>query len=106
MKMVLAALALTFIASDAFAIQRYTSTSMSCDEVRAILSRDGAALMRYKSRRVPGLQLYGRYVSNGRFCDMGEYAERVYIPTADDSSCPVRECKRIDYDDDIIIRRD
>lgn len=106
MKMVLAALALMLLASNAFAIQRYTSTSMSCGEVRAIIDRDGAALMRYASKRVPGLQLYGRYVANEGFCEAGEYADRVSIPSADDRSCPVRECKRIDYGDDFIFRRD
>lgn len=99
MKAWLFTLGLTLIASNALAIERYTSTRMSCDEVQATIRRDGAAIMRYNSTRVGNLSLYGRYVRSGQFCTAGEAAERVYIPAADTKSCPVRECKRIDYDD-------
>jgi hypothetical protein len=105
MKAVLAAFALTLVSFDAFAIQRYTSTSMSCNEVRATIRRDGAALMRYMSKRVPGLPLHGRYVVDDRFCDMGEYADRAWIRAADTDSCPVRECKPFEDNDEFIFRR-
>jgi len=105
MKTLLAALCLVFMASDAFAIQRYTSTSMSCGEVQATIRADGAAIMRYQSTRVAGMQLFGRYVRNNDFCTRGEAAERVYIPAADTKSCPVRECKRVEFDDNFPIFR-
>lgn len=103
MKVWVATLCLTLVASNALAIQRYTSTGMSCDRVRGIIDRDGAALMRYKSTRVANLQLYGRYVRSGRFCQAGQVAERSYIPTSDTRSCPVLECKQLDYDDPFLI---
>lgn len=105
MKEMLAMLALLVTVSEAHAIRRYTSTSMTCAEVQATIRADGAAIMRYTSRRTPGLPLYGRYVRDGAFCTMGESAERAYIPASDTQSCPVRECKQIDYDDRFIIIR-
>ena len=89
----------------AHAITRYNSTSMSCEEVKAIIRADGAALMRYRSTRNPSLQLYGRYVRDDRFCHQDERAETVFIPSADRRSCPVYECKPFDLDDDFPIFR-
>jgi hypothetical protein len=103
----LAALVLIAMPIEANAIQRYTSTRMNCEEVRATIRGDGVALMRYKSKRTLGLQLFGRYVRSGQFCSIGEYAKRVHIPAADTNSCPVNECKRIEDDrDDLFLRRD
>lgn len=105
-KLALAALGLMVASSEALAIERYNSGRMSCARVRATIDADGAAIVRYASKRTPGLQLYGRYVRNGGFCTAGEFAERVYIPASDTRSCPVRECKRIEYDDfPFILRR-
>ncbi|SFK43521.1 hypothetical protein SAMN04488498_106149 [Mesorhizobium albiziae] len=92
-------------AMPAHAITRYNSTSMRCDEVRATIRRDGAAIMRYRSQRNPSLQLYGRYVRDDRFCQQEEMAETVFIPSADRKSCPVYECKTFDFDDDFPILR-
>jgi hypothetical protein len=67
--------------------------------VRRTIARDGAAIMRYASTRMPGLTRYDRFVSNSNFCTRGEATNRVFIPAADTKSCPVNECKRIEYDD-------
>ena len=53
--------------------------------------------MRYNSTRVAGLPLYGRYVRSQQFCNMGEVAERTFIPAADARSCLVWECRRPDF---------
>ena len=71
-------LAMKQFAPPAHAITRYNSTSMSCEEVRATIRRDGAAIMRYRSPRNPSLQLYGRYVRDDRFCQQEEAAETVF----------------------------
>lgn len=105
MKALLAMLSLVLAVSEASAIQRYVSTSMSCARVQDRIDADGAAIMRYMSKRVAGMQLYGRYVRSNDFCSRGEAAERVYIPAADTGSCPVRECKRIEFDDNFPIFR-
>jgi hypothetical protein len=101
---IMLALACTLVAGNAHAISRYNSQSMSCAEVRGTLQSEGAAIMRYRSAR-SGLPLYGRYVYTTFYCAAGEYAERKFIPTADDPSCPVRECEHYDFDDFVPLRR-
>ncbi|MBN9072767.1 MAG: hypothetical protein J0H34_14485 [Rhizobiales bacterium] len=102
MKYILAA-CLMLVSFDAMAIQRYNSSGMSCARVRAILSDQGAAILRYPAKHTPGLQLYGRYVRDARWCDRGEYAASVSVPAADTRSCPVFECRRIEGPDDLFI---
>ncbi len=105
MKSVLLALGLVMIVSDALAIQRYNSSRMSCDQVRAAINRDGAAIVRYRSART-GAQLYGRYVRNDAvFCASSELPEIVYITAADTRLCLVWECKYYDPDDEFLVDR-
>ncbi len=84
--------------ADAHAINRYTSTSMTCSKVQATIAREGAAIMRYQSPRT-GLPLYDRYVKNRLFCSAGETTDRAYIPTSDKQSCPVNRCEEIQFFD-------
>jgi hypothetical protein len=95
---VAAAACLTLLPTEARAIQRYTSTSMTCAEIKATLGRDGAAIMRHQSPRT-GILLYDRYVKNRSFCPVGQTTERAYIPSADRKSCPVDRCKEIEFFD-------
>ncbi len=103
MTRLLAALILVAASPPALAIERHVSTGMNCAEVQRRVDNAGAAIMRYPSTRVPNLTLYGRYVRNGGFCRRGEAAEEVYIPAADTRSCPVLECKTVDFDDPMLI---
>ncbi len=103
MKSMLLALCFSLIAAEAQAISRYNSTGMSCDEVRATVHSEGAVILRYRSTRDPSLPLYGRYVSDRRFCNFDEVAETAFVPAADTRSCLVRECRQFDPHDDIII---
>lgn len=73
------------------AISRYQSTGMSCAAIQDVISKQTAAIMRYPSKRVPGLVLYDRYVKNGNYCDSGEVTETVTIPSRD-GQCPVYHC--------------
>jgi hypothetical protein len=75
-------LCLMLLSANAYAISRYTSTSMSCDQVQAAIAQDGAALMQHQSTRVPGLSLYDRYVSDRRFCPSHQVTETTYVPSA------------------------
>ena len=95
----IAAAAVLSAALPAEAIGRYNSTAMSCDRVQATIAADGAAIMRYRSKRSPGLPLYGRYVDDGRFCGPRIRPHGVH-------SCPrygavpgVDECWHFDFDD-------
>ncbi|TPL60220.1 hypothetical protein FJ942_06515 [Mesorhizobium sp. B2-4-2] len=98
MKTVVLAACLTLVAAKAQAISRYDPTRMECGRVQATIARQGAVILRYQSRRVPGLPLYDRYVQSQQFCTMGEVRTRAYVPSADTKSCPVYNCKRPDND--------
>ena len=84
--------ALLLSATAANAISRHISTSLTCDRVQAIIRAEGAAIMRYQSRRNPGLTLYDRHVSNGAYCDTEKYPIATTIPTADTERCVVYRC--------------
>lgn len=85
-------------AADALAISRYTSTSMTCSKVKAIIEREGAAIMQHRSPRT-GLPLYDRYVKNRLFCPNGQTTDRAYVPASDTPSCPVYRCEDIQFFD-------
>lgn len=96
MKMILLAVAMTFVASEASAISRYQTMRMSCDQVQATLYDEGAAILRWRSTRDSSLPIYGKYVSDRRFCELGEVTTFATVPTADDRSCNVKKCVRPD----------
>ncbi len=103
LKAVLLAASLVVVVSEAEAISRYNSTSMSCDRIKSTVRNEGAVILRWSGRN--GVLRYGRFVANGRFCSGGERAETSYVPSSDRKSCAVRECKYFDpYDDGMIFR--
>ena len=105
MNRVLLAVGLSFLAVEAQAISDYTSTSMSCEAVQATVRGEGAVILRHRSTRVPGLQLFDRYVRDYTFCQSHEMADFAFVPTADRQSCRVKECEPRDNDDLIFRRR-
>lgn len=105
MKTVLMAACLSLMAAQAQAISRYEAQSLPCAEVQAIVTDEGAAILRFRSIRDPSIQRYGRYVSDGRYCHIGEQAQTAYVPAADTNSCPVRECVQVDPEDDMLLLR-
>ena len=92
MKKLILTLCIIAAASPALAIQRYNIETMTCSSVQSAVNRDGAAILRWQSKRNPGLPLYDRYVRNFLFCDTQEFTTRDYLPTADNASCPVLKC--------------
>jgi hypothetical protein len=94
----IAAACFSLSAVENHAINRYTSTSMTCSKVKAIISREGAAIMQHRSPRT-GITLYDRYVKNRQFCAGGETTDRTYIPTSDLQACPVNRCEEIEFFD-------
>lgn len=95
MKRALLVLALSVVTIDAQAISRYTTTSIGCERIKAIVQSEGAVILQWRSTRDPGLPLYGRYVANRQFCQLEERAETAYVPAADIKSCAVRKCERV-----------
>ncbi len=97
-RLLMIALTATLLAGPAHAISRYQTMRMSCDAVQDALRYQGAAILRWQSKRTPGLPLYGRYVSDRRFCEMDEIAVWASVPTRDDRTCSVRKCERVERD--------
>jgi hypothetical protein len=100
MRILLACLALLTAAAPAGAISRYNAWTMSCAEAKDLIRAEGAVILRFRSTFNPSIPRFGRFVYHDGYCTTGEYADYSYIPTADARSCPVRECKQIERDDD------
>ena len=98
MRKILVVMALAFLCVDlvagteAQAISRYNSTTMSCAAIQGVITREGAAVLRYPGRS--GVTLYDRYVASGNLCASNEFAKASTVPTSDLSNCPVRHCER------------
>lgn len=92
MKTVIAAIALICLASPALAISRYNSLEKTCASVQQTIQSEKAVLFRYPSTR-GNLILYDRYVAGTEQCDFDFHAVQTTIPTRDNPSCPVRNCR-------------
>lgn len=100
----LALLVSVLLPIEAQAISRVETMGRTCGQVKALLENEGAAILRYPSKRNTGMMLYDRYVANRHACLMGEITQRATVPTRDTGSCPVLKCHRPDYDDEFRIR--
>ncbi len=78
-----------FAALPALADPSYTITRMSCANVQATVQGNGSVVLRWRSTN--GMPLYGRYVSDRRFCRSGEIITFASVPAAD-KSCNVKKC--------------
>jgi hypothetical protein len=90
--LILATAAMAIFACEALAISRYQTMRRACDEVQAAVEDEGAVILRWRSRRDPSLPIYGKYVSDSRFCETNEVATFSTVPTADTRACTVRKC--------------
>ena len=90
------------MAGNAQAISRVDTLGKSCAAIKQTLAREGAAILRYPSKRDPSITLYDRYVSNRGACTFGEVTQRATVPARDTASCPVLKCYRPDYDDNML----
>jgi hypothetical protein len=84
------AVALSLWAPDALAISRYDTQDLACERVQALVLQEGEAILRFMSPRGP--LVYDRYVAHAGYCEDGEYAQTGWVPTVDQSSCPILRC--------------
>lgn len=91
MKRFLLAGAMMLTSFAASADPAYTITNMSCAKVQAAVKTSGSAILHYRSKRNPSLPLYGRYVSDRRYCKSGQIVTFGSVPAAD-GSCTVQKC--------------
>lgn len=85
-------------AGPAGAITRVETTQHDCSAIRATLIREGAAILRYTSKR--GLPLYDRYVSSSLMCESPAVGAWARVPARDTKSCRVIRCDPHGADDD------
>lgn len=91
--LIVASMLAAVAATPAAAISRYNTDGMSCGETQRAVRAEGAAILRYTSKRTPGMTLYDRFVRHGGYCQTNEIAVQGYVPTADRSSCPIKRCE-------------
>jgi hypothetical protein len=89
MRKLLVAGAFLCAAFPALADPVYVISNMSCANVQAAVKGNGSVVLRWRSRS--GASLYGRYVSDRRFCRSGEIITFASVPAAD-KSCNVKKC--------------
>jgi hypothetical protein len=92
MKIAVAALAMVCLASPALAISRSNAMDRTCADVQQLIAGEKAVLLSFPSRR-GNIALYDRYVTDRSQCNATEYAASTYIPTKDNPSCPVHNCR-------------
>jgi hypothetical protein len=63
-----------------------TTLSMTCAQARGIVASQGAVVLR------TGPMTYDRYVRDGTFCQIQEFARPVWVRTADTPSARLEEC--------------
>ena len=105
MRIMIATLCLLAATVPAGAISRYSTSDLSCGEVKGRIQSEGAVILRFRSTVNPSIPRFGRYVSNTGFCEPSEWAAFASVPTADNKTCPVRECQTYDRDDFELWRR-
>ncbi len=90
-KLVLAMIA-TLAVTNASALERIYSADATCSQIKSVLERDGAAIIYYPSRSIPGLNLFNRFAKSANFCDSGR-TQAFAIKTSDSNVCKVRICQ-------------
>ena len=76
---------------------RINIAGKSCASVQQTLINQGAAILRYPSKRT-GATLYDRYVGDSRYCQSDEVGKWASVPTRD-GQCTVIACKHFDPSD-------
>lgn len=98
---VIVAATLAAAAGPAHAISRIETTKTDCSTIRATLIREGAAILKYTSKR--GLPIYDRYVSSSLLCESPSVGVWARVPARDTNSCRVIRCDPHAADDDDVL---
>lgn len=76
-------IALSILTMASIASARTYTTQMTCEQARALVLRDGYAVL-YSSPSI-----YDRYVTNLRYCIVGNELRPAWVPTRDRHDCYV-----------------
>ncbi|MGE7152818.1 hypothetical protein ACQKJ1_03650 [Methylorubrum rhodesianum] len=77
----LVAAAVLIAGTGAALAQRPATTNMTCAQARAVIHREGAAVLG------TGGQTYDRFVRDRSFCEATEIGRRAFVPTRDTPGC-------------------
>jgi len=92
MKKIILLAAIGLISTNAVAMPRYDSQSLTCSSVHDKIAQQGSVVLQHPSHLYPNLALYDRYVSNAMTC-LGQGAmASATVPTSDDPNCKVKTC--------------
>lgn len=83
---------------EAQAIERIYAEESTCRDIKAVLERDGSAIVLYPSRSIPGLTLIDRFVSAPNFCESARQVKPYGIVTRDSFSCKIAICHEQHHD--------
>jgi hypothetical protein len=86
------------------AAERINTTRTTCAAIQSALIAEGAAILRYPSKRVGGLVLYDRYVGDSRLCGAGKIGIWSSVPAKDAKRCRVIACERFDPEDPLFFK--
>lgn len=67
--------------------------NMSCGEARSLIRQQGAAVL------TTGRHTYDRFVSNERFCPIGNVTKRAYVDTRNATGCAIGYTCELDMRD-------
>jgi hypothetical protein len=95
----IAGIFLGMLALPANAIERVNANRLSCAGVQTKLIQNGAAILRYSSKRNPNITLYDRYVGDSRYCQSNEIGKWANVPAKDTRSCQVIACEKYEPSD-------
>lgn len=91
MKKIFTMIALLAMSSPSLAIEKVTSTNISCQAIHTAIEKNRSVLLRYSGAN--GLSNYDRVVADAGQCSAGSGASQsVTFPAADTKSCPVLVC--------------
>jgi hypothetical protein len=83
----------------AAAIERINTPQTECSKIQRVLVRDGAAILRQPSKRVPGLTIYDRHVGDSRACSPADIGKWASVPAKGGKACRVIACVPFEPED-------
>jgi hypothetical protein len=95
MKKIILLATMTMVASNAMAMSRHESQSLTCSSIHEKIAEEGSIVLSYPSHRDPNFSMYNRYVANSMSCLGQGSMTSTTVPTSDDPNCKVRMCNPV-----------
>ncbi|MDL2399494.1 hypothetical protein [Rhizobium mayense] len=92
MKKIILLAAIGLFSTNAVAMSRHDSQSLTCSAVHDEMAKDGMVVLRHPSHAHPDMMMYDRYVTNSTACIGQGAMGTVSVPTKDDPNCKVKTC--------------